>query len=170
MPKIIRLKNGLGLFADSYVDLMFEEKSEGDVGRVPEIDIQKAIKPRKVITETTNIAGANVPLFKDIEFENIEYDYYTIPYWVTPAIEELKSLITDIAEVQVVKQQIKVLEHELRVTTQRVNLFEKIKIPECQENIRVISIYLGDQQANAVGISKVAKKKVDARNEEEVLV
>jgi respiratory nitrate reductase gamma subunit len=55
-----------------------------------------------------------------------------------------------------------------RITTQRVNLFEKVKIPECLDNIRVIRIYLGDQQANAVGVSKVAKKKIEARIIEEV--
>ncbi|NLE64300.1 MAG: V-type ATP synthase subunit D, partial [Elusimicrobia bacterium] len=32
---------------------------------------------------------------------------------------------------------------------------------ECQENIRIIRIYLGDQMANAVGIGKVAKKKLE---------
>ena len=67
-------------------------------------------------------------------------------------------------EIAVYKKQISVLEKELRITTQRVNLFEKIKIPECKNNIRVIRIYLGDQQANAVGISKVAKKKVEQRS------
>ena len=67
-------------------------------------------------------------------------------------------------------QQIEFLEQELRITTQRVNLFEKIKIPECQDNIRVIRIYLGDQQANAVGVGKVAKKKIEEKAFEEVLV
>ena len=61
------------------------------------------------------------------------------------------------------------LKQELRVTTQRVNLFEKVKIPECLENIRRIRIYLGDQQANAVGISKVAKKKIEAVNMSELI-
>jgi V/A-type H+-transporting ATPase subunit D len=51
-----------------------------------------------------------------------------------------------------------------------VNLFEKVKIPECLDNIRRIKIYLGDQQANAVGISKVAKKKIEVRELEVVLV
>ena len=63
------------------------------------------------------------------------------------------------------KERISILKAELRVTTQRVNLFEKIKIPECLENIRKIRIYLGDQMANAVGISKVAKKKIEVLNE-----
>jgi len=55
----------------------------------------------------------------------------------------------------------RILEHELRIATQRVNLFEKIKIPECKENIHLIRIYLGDQQTNAVGRSKIAKSKIE---------
>lgn len=52
------------------------------------------------------------------------------------------------------------LEQELRSTAQRVNLFEKVKIPEAKENIRVIGIYLGDQQTSAVVRGKIAKKKL----------
>ena len=36
---------------------------------------------------------------------------------------------------------------------------EKVKIPEAKENIRMISIYLGDQQTSAVVRGKIAKKK-----------
>ncbi len=64
-------------------------------------------------------------------------------------------------EEKIIKQQLRILEHELRIATQRVNLFEKIKIPECKENIRLIRIYLGDQQTNAVGRSKIAKNKIE---------
>jgi V/A-type H+-transporting ATPase subunit D len=38
-----------------------------------------------------------------------------------------------------------------------VNLFEKVKIPEGEENIRVIRIFLGDQQTADVARSKLAK-------------
>ena len=71
---------------------------------------------------------------------------------------------------EVIKKAEKILSRALRVTTQRVNLFEKVKIPECLENIRVIRIYLGDQMANAVGISKVAKKKIEIKEEMMALV
>ena len=66
---------------------------------------------------------------------------------------------------RIIEKQIEILAQELRTTTQRVNLFEKVKIPDCIENIRVIRIYLGDRMANAVGISKVAKKKIEALHE-----
>jgi V/A-type H+-transporting ATPase subunit D len=133
-------------------------------------DILEWVKPVNILVDTVNIAGANVPVFDNINFQDAEYDLYLTPLWTDTAIQELRLMITLLAEVMVVKERIAILERELRVTTQRVNLFEKVKIPECLENIRKICIYLGDQQANAVGISKVAKGKIEARDEELIAV
>lgn len=66
-------------------------------------------------------------------------------------------------EAQVLDEQVRLLGQELRTTSQRVNLFEKVKIPETLENIRKISIYLADQQVNAVVRSKIAKRKIALR-------
>jgi V/A-type H+-transporting ATPase subunit D len=44
-----------------------------------------------------------------------------------------------------------------------VNLFEKVKIPETKENIRMIRIYLGDQQTAAVVRGKIAKAAIDLK-------
>ena len=60
-------------------------------------------------------------------------------------------------------EQLACIEEELRTVTQRVNLFEKVKIPGAQENIRRINIYIGDQQTNSVGRSKIAKAKCQTR-------
>ena len=57
-------------------------------------------------------------------------------------------------------EQVRLLSKELRVTTQRVNLFEKVKIPETKANIKKISVYLGDEQVAAVVRSKISKKKL----------
>jgi V/A-type H+-transporting ATPase subunit D len=91
----------------------------------------------------------------------MDYDLNETPFWVDRAVEELRKLVRCVIESQIIQEQIQRLQKELRTTTQRVNLFEKVKIPESLENIRKITIYLGDQQANAVGISKVAKKKIE---------
>jgi V/A-type H+-transporting ATPase subunit D len=64
-------------------------------------------------------------------------------------------------EAQIVEEQRKRLDHELRVTTQRVNLFEKIKIPETRENIKKLQVYLGDQQTAAVVRGKIAKRGME---------
>ena len=127
----------------------------------PNVDIKRWIIPEEVQTNTINIAGANVPAFKNVSFKNVDYDFYSMPFWVDKGVVELQKWATLLVEIQIIKEQISILGQELRVTTQRVNLFEKIKIPECLESIRKIRIYLGDQLANAVGISKVAKKKIE---------
>jgi len=62
--------------------------------------------------------------------------------------------------ISTLETQIDLLSKELRTTSQRVNLFEKVKIPEAKENIRRIGIYLGDQQTAAVVRGKIAKSKV----------
>ena len=56
------------------------------------------------------------------------------------------------------------MEKELLSTSQRVNLFEKVKIPETEENIKKISIYMADQQVSAVVRSKISKRKIALRN------
>lgn len=136
----------------------------------PSVDIRSWVKPQDIFIKTVNIAGANVPVYDDIRFPAAEYDLYATPFWVDRAIEEVRLMATLLSELKVIREAIAVLEHELRITTQRVNLFEKVKIPECQENIRRICIYLGDQQANAVGVSKVAKRKIEVRELELVVV
>ena len=135
-----------------------------------QVDVREWITPRQILVDTINIAGANVPVFNNIHFDQAKYDFYSTPFWIDTGINELRLLVTYLAEINVFKKQIKILEHELRITTQRVNLFEKVKIPECLNNVRVIRIYLGDQQANAVGVSKVAKKKIMEKNLEEVFI
>jgi len=133
-----------------------------------QVDVREWITPRQILVDTINIAGANVPVFNNIHFDQAQYDLYSTPFWIDTGIQELRLLVTYLAEINVIKKQIETLEYELRITTQRVNLFEKVKIPECLNNVRVIRIYLGDQQANAVGVSKVAKKKIMEKNLDEV--
>ncbi len=133
------------------------------------LDFKKWITPTRILTDQTNIAGANIPIFKEIHFPDVDYDFYEVPLWVDTAFSRLRELISFLSEMFVLEKQIEILRQELRITTQRVNLFEKIKIPECQDHIRRIRIYLGDQQANAVGISKVAKNKILEKDLEEAL-
>jgi len=128
-----------------------------------QMDIKEWMVPshQGVLIDLLNIAGANIPILKDVRFKQEAYDFYMTPYWTDKGIAALQEYAKGTIDAAIIHEQIKILRRALRVTTQRVNLFEKVKIPECQENIRVIRIYLGDQQANAVGISKVAKKKIE---------
>jgi V/A-type H+-transporting ATPase subunit D len=112
-------------------------------------------------TATGNIAGVDIPLFKGADFVIDDYDLFSKPLWVDRALERLRGMLTLDLEIKVLEEQIARLEKELRTTTQRVNLFEKVKIPETASNIKKIGIYLGDQQTAQVVRGKMAKRKVE---------
>lgn len=84
------------------------------------------------------------------------------PLWFDNGIEEIKKHILCDVEVAVLQRQIDLLVQELRTTSQRVNLFEKVMIPQTKVNIKRINVYLGDQQAAAVVRGKIAKSKIGA--------
>jgi V/A-type H+-transporting ATPase subunit D len=60
---------------------------------------------------------------------------------------------------QIIDKQYLLISKELKKATQKVNLFEKLLIPETKNAIKRINIVLGDEQVAAVGRAKTAKKK-----------
>ncbi len=125
-----------------------------------DIDISEFLSIRSLKTDTGNIAGIDIPVFEGIEFDELPYDLFVLPPWVDRGIHAVKRLLALDAEVRILKKQLQLLSVELRITTQRVNLFEKVKIPETRESIRMIRIYLGDQQTAAVVRGKIAKSAI----------
>ena len=125
-----------------------------------ENDFAALVRLRSVETEEDNIAGVSVPVFKDAVFDRAPVDLFSTSPWVDDGIDAIESLVRLRAEIQVLEEALERLSEELRVTSQRVNLFEKVKIPECRENIRVIKIALGDEQTAAVVRAKIAKSKM----------
>jgi V/A-type H+-transporting ATPase subunit D len=125
-----------------------------------EVGLPDLLSVKALDTETGNIAGVDIPVFRDIRFEQSPYDLFGLPLWVDAGLEAIKALGTLDAKIGVLEKQAELLGEELRVTSQRVNLFEKVKIPETRENIRMIQIYLGDEQTAAVVRGKIAKKKL----------
>jgi len=136
----------------------------------PEVDLKPFLLPSKTSTHFKNIAGVDIPVFDALEFETGEYDLFSTPLWVDAAIEALREVIILRKDISIRQAGISILRQELRITTQRVNLFEKVKIPQAEENIRLIKIYIGDQMANAVGRCKIAKRKIEELVLEEALI
>ncbi len=127
----------------------------------PIISIRPYLIIEKITTGLRNIAGVDIPVYEKTEFSPLEYDLFMTPLWVDKAVDSLRAYISVDTELSVIDKGILILKQELCITTQRVNLFEKIKIPESEENIRLIKIYIGDQLSNAVGRCKIAKRKIE---------
>ena len=118
------------------------------------------VRVERVETDIQNIAGVEVPRFQRVVFEQVPYDLFGEDLWIDDAVAALRGIIELRQERAVIRKQYELIQTELRVTTQRVNLFEKVMIPQCRENIRRIGIYLGDMDTNAVVRSKIAKNKL----------
>ena len=125
-----------------------------------------AVKEWRV--ERRNIAGVDVPIFGGLTFEDTGYDLFTSPVWFDDLVKLGQKRMELTLRQRLLEETMTLLSQELRVVTQRVNLFEKVKIPEAKENIRKINIYIGDQQTNSVGRSKIAKGKCAQRDAETV--
>ncbi len=115
---------------------------------------------QEVIRSTANIAGVTVPVFEKVIFSEGNYDPFNVDFWLDGGLRTVRDLVSLIEAGKVLEEQYRLLNVELLSTTQRVNLFEKVKIPECLENIRKIQIYLGDATTAAVVRSKIAKRKM----------
>lgn len=121
--------------------------------------LEKLVRPQNVVCTQDNIAGVTVPVYKDLSFEDITYNFDDYPLWVDEAIYRMRDIAKLNMLIRTLEIQNELLGKELRLTSQRVNLFEKVKIPEAKENIRKIGIYIGDQQTSAVVRGKIAKRK-----------
>ncbi|MBQ3288111.1 MAG: V-type ATP synthase subunit D [Kiritimatiellae bacterium] len=106
---------------------------------------------------SANIAGVTIPTFESVEVEVREIDMWVTPAWVDDAVKAATEILSLQCERAVYDEQRRLVAEELQQTSQRVNLFEKVKIPECREAIRVIKIALGDEQTAAVTRGRIAK-------------
>ncbi len=125
------------------------------------------VRINRINTSTGNIAGVSIPVFSGADFSRGDYNLYSVPLWVDTACDKMQDVLSLDLEANVLDEQVRLLNAELRTTTQRVNLFEKVKIPETKGNIKKISVYLGDQQVAAVVRGKISKKNLSKVKEEE---
>jgi|ABPY01.1.fsa_nt_gi V/A-type H+/Na+-transporting ATPase subunit D len=127
--------------------------------------LNKLFEISKVDTTEENIAGVDVPNFETVEYKDYEYDLFLTPAWLDFAQRELRELTSLREEVKILKKKRDLLSEELRQTTIRVNLFEKILIPQHKENIKKIKIFLADMEVFQISIAKIAKSKSEESRE-----
>jgi V/A-type H+/Na+-transporting ATPase subunit D len=122
-------------------------------------DLSSLVTVGQVVTTTSNIAGVAIPVFQRLEATPASLDLFETPAWLDSAIILVTRMLSLKAERSILQQQHDLVALELNMTSQRVNLFEKVKIPACKENIRIIKIAIGDQQTASVTRGKIAKSR-----------
>jgi len=162
--EIRRLSQEIELLEDEIERITGEVIKWVDV-MAEDFDLRALLKIENIQVDDGNIAGIDIKILRQVEFEDIPYDFFTTPLWVDRAVAVLKEQIARRVKIDILKKQIDTLQEELRITIQRINLFEKVKIPEARENIRVIQIFIGDAMTAEVVRGKIAKTKIQSKKE-----
>ena len=110
------------------------------------------------------VAGVKVPTLVSVSFPDVPVSVFGTQAWLSRVLPRLRQFVRLNTELQVIERQFDLVDRELRRTTQKVNLFELVLIPEAKEAIRRIKIALGDLQVAAVARAKIAKGKAVARD------
>ena len=121
--------------------------------------LQNLVTVREVKTGVANLAGVSIPTFEGVTTDVRPIDPWATPVWVDAAVEATTKILTLQCERAIFEEQRRRVQEELHKTSQRVNLFEKVKIPSCKEAIRVIKIAIGDEQTASVTRGKIAKSR-----------
>ncbi|CAM3677381.1 V-type ATP synthase subunit D [Parendozoicomonas haliclonae] len=127
-----------------------------------DINVDGLVTVTNVVLGEQNIVGTSVPVLEKIEVVVKPYSYLTKPHWVDFLVEKLKEMAELHVESQVRELRYQEISAATRTTSQRVNLFSKVLIPQTKKNIARIKIFLSDQDRAGVVNAKISKSKMDA--------
>src|SRR5215813_2311857 len=117
------------------------------------------VRLRRIDVVEEDVLGLRLPTLRGAEFEVANYSLLATPFWIEALVTCLKEVITYRIRLQVYRQRVTRMHAAVRRVTQRVNLFEKVLIPNAKQSIARIQIFLSDVERAAVVTSKIAKAK-----------
>jgi V/A-type H+-transporting ATPase subunit D len=123
------------------------------------MDLSGLVFIDRVVIDEQNIVGARLPVAREVKFNAADYSTLAKPFWVDFLVEIMRKMATMRVHRQVRRERLKRLNLQVRRITQRVNLFEKVLIPQAEDDIKRIRIGLAEEERSAVVRSKIAKKK-----------
>jgi len=115
------------------------------------------------LTEVTlsvkKIAGIKTPNLEKLDYKIENFSMFDSPKWLLQGIEILKEITNLLTELEINKKRIEILEYARKKTTQKVNLYEKVQIPQYSEAILKIKRFLEDEANLDKAAQKITKQK-----------
>lgn len=123
------------------------------------IDLTDIVKCSIVDLGEENVMGTRLPKINKIEVAVYPYAFLGKPHWVDRLVELMQKVLEIRVQIQVAEQRVGLLDQAAKTITQRVNLFDKVLIPQTQANIKKIQIFMSDAERASVVNSKISKRK-----------
>ena len=111
---------------------------------------------------SNNIAGISIPVLGDIGFREYSPSAVLDSSWLPWGRKTVKELIRAVSEIDVAEKRVDLLEYARKKTTQKVNLYEKVQIPEFAEAVLKIKRYREDVENLEKASQKITKAKQNA--------
>ncbi|MFP4620949.1 MAG: V-type ATP synthase subunit D [Bacteroidales bacterium] len=120
---------------------------------------------REVKLATKKIAGTKTPVLEDVDFDLKDFSMYNNPGWYLKGVDLLESLGQIAVEKEVFRKKMELLDYARKKTTQKVNLYEKVQIPQYLDAINKIKRFLEDQENLSKAAQKIVKKRHEQQNQ-----
>lgn len=110
-----------------------------------------------------SLSGTKLPVLNAVIIDRKNYPRQATPHWVDLAARGIEELVRLSIELDVMMDRLLRLERAEAVISRRVNLFDKVLVPQAQANIKKIQMALSDGERDAVVRAKISKRKTAAR-------
>lgn len=120
---------------------------------------EQLLKVKQVELRYVNLVGLELPELATLVITPQQYSKLSTPHWLDPLLQLQQQALEAEIKIRICRQRLELLEAGLQKTTQRLNLFDKVMIPQAQANMRKIQIALSDAERAGVVRAKIAKNK-----------
>ena len=99
------------------------------------------VRVRRLDVGEEDVLGLRLPVLRAVEFDEAAYSLLATPFWIDDLVACLKNTAVYRIRLQVYRERAARLREAVRHVSQRVNLFEKVLIPDARRNIAHIRIF-----------------------------
>lgn len=119
----------------------------------------------QVIVHNRKIAGVQIPLLGEVTFRFGRELLWGLPAWTAFGVDLLKESTRLKIQIDIAEKKYAVLEYARKKTTQKVNLYQKVQIPEYHTAILKIKRFMEDQENLEKSSQKILKNKLASEEE-----
>jgi V/A-type H+-transporting ATPase subunit D len=155
-------KRAAGAAAARLEKLLSEAGAQFAMAAHANLDLESRTPAARALFSTETILGVSVPRFDGLSAPDLSFPMHVTPHWAPPFAARAYEAAALRWQVAIAATRMARLEAAIRKTSQRVNLLEKVLIPQAHAIVRSIEIRLADQERAGVVIAKIAKAKRQA--------
>lgn len=118
------------------------------------------VQLKEVKIRQRKIAGVAVPELESLELELREFSVFARPKWYAQGRQVMREFLSLLIQKDLIEKKMEILEHARKKTTQKVNLYEKVQIPQFREAIAKIKRFMEDEENLSKASQKIVKKRL----------